>query len=118
MRRVQDDKSAETAVAAERLISWECEARGITRRMARVIVAREAGIAPGSIENLLAGRLKVVEKIAGRLNALLVARIERQIGELEHELALARLAARRRHPVDIGRAEAALREARAALGRE
>lgn len=121
MRQLGDDKFAIVDGGVVRvvrtLVAWESEVRGITQKAARQIVAREARVAPGSLERLSAGRLKFTDRIAGRLNELLVKKIERKMAELEHELALARLACRRASPIDVERAEAALEEARRALGK-
>jgi hypothetical protein len=58
------------------------------------------------------------DRIAERLNDLLVRKIELQIRALEHELAIARLAGRRSHPIDYQHAENAIEQARKAFGRE
>lgn len=122
MRQFGDDKfeiaRSGAVQAAKTLIGWEAEQRGITFKDARRIVAREARIAPGSLERLSAGRLKFVDRIAGRLNELLVKKIERKMADLEHELAIARLASRRADPIDFARAEAALAEAARAIGKD
>jgi hypothetical protein len=102
---------------ARRLISWAAEEGRMKRPDARREVARQAGIAPGSLERLQNGRLKFTERIAGRLNDLLARTIERKITSLEHELWLARQANRRIDPTDLDRAAAALVEAKRALGK-
>lgn len=98
------------------MISEESVARGINLPQARRIIAAEAGISPGTIENLERGRLKNVDRIARSLDALLEKKIERRITALQHELALCR-ASRSVVPADLDRAQAALAEARRALGR-
>jgi hypothetical protein len=103
---------------ARRLIDWEVERSGICRRDARRIVAREARIAPGSLERLSAGRLKFPDRIAERLNALLVVKIERKIADLEHQRAIAVATGNRLRPIDLGRLDAALGEARKAIGKD
>jgi hypothetical protein len=75
---------------AERLVGEEMLARRIKRPEARRIVAREAGIAAGSLESLARGRLKFIDRIADKLNALLVRKIEQRIASLEEELAIAK----------------------------
>ena len=102
---------------AERLVGEEMLTRGIKRPEARKIVAREAGIAPGSLENLSRGRLKHHDRITAKLHVLLVRKIEQRIDALQHELFLAREAGRA-DPVDLDRAEAAIQEARKALGKQ
>jgi hypothetical protein len=104
------------AALAKRLINDERVSRGIKLPEAREVIAREAGVSPGSLENLGRGRLKYIDRISGRLNALLVKKIEQRISSLSHELELAR-AAKTSSAADLGRAEAFLAEARKALGK-
>lgn len=101
---------------AERLVSEEMLASRVKRPEARAIVAREAGISPGSLESLSRGRLKFIDRIADKLNGLLVRKIEERIASLQHELEVARLIGDTSE-VDLGRAEAALEEARKAIGK-
>jgi hypothetical protein len=101
---------------ADRLVGEEMLASRVKRPEAREIVAREAGIAPGSLESLGRGRLKNIDRIASKLNALLVRKIEQRISSLEQELAIAK-AIGSAPQVDLERAEAALDEARQALGK-
>ena len=101
---------------AERLVGEEMLASRVKRPEARNIVAREAGISPGSLESLSRGRLKYIDRIADRLNALLIKRIEQRIASLQHELEIAR-ALGDASEADFGRAEAALEEARKAIGK-
>lgn len=101
---------------ARRLIAEEGLVRGVKRPEARRIVAREAGVTPGSLENLERGRLKHADRIAARLHALLASKIEQRIARLQHELFLARETGRVGR-ADLERAEAALETARKALGK-
>lgn len=100
---------------AERLVGEEMLVRRIKRPEARRIIAREAGISPGSLESLARGRLKFIERIADKLNVLLVRKIEQRIAALEQELAIAK-AIGSASQIDLDRAEAAIQEARKALG--
>jgi hypothetical protein len=111
-----DILSAATLTRARRLIRDESAARGINLPEARRIVAGEAGLMPGTLENLERGRIKNIERIARSLDELLEKKIERRIATLQHELELCR-AARSVAPADLDRAEAALAEARRALGK-
>ena len=116
MRRDISDIFALAENTAERLVAWERERHGVGTKEARQNVARQARISPGSLQRLADRRLKFVDRIAGPLNELLIRTIERKITDLEHEL---RLAKSRSSPVvDLARAEAALCEARRALGKE
>ena len=111
-----DILAATTLKRARRLINDERVSRGINLPEARRIVAGEAGLMPGTLENLERGRIKNIERIARSLDDLLEKKIERRIATLQHELALCR-AARIVVPADLDRAEAALAEARRALGK-
>ena len=101
---------------ADRLVGEEMLIRNIKRPEARKIIAREAGISPGSLESLGRGRLKYLDRIADKLNGLLVRKIEQRIVSLEQELRIAK-ALGGSSQIDLGRAEAALEEARKALGK-
>jgi hypothetical protein len=101
---------------AERLVGEEMLAKRVKRPEARQIVAREAGVAAGSLESLARGRLKNIDSLASKLNALLIRKIEQRICSLEQELEIAK-AVGRASAVDIERAESALEEARKALGK-
>ena len=114
-QKFMDGVTMMAASVARRLIAEERLVRGVKRPEARAIIAREAGLAPGSLENLERGRLKYVDRIAPSLHALLVRKIKQRISSLQHELFLAEQAGRVA-PVDLERAEAALDEAQKALG--
>ena len=105
------------AAIAERLVGEEMLSRGVKRPEARQIVAREAGITPGSLENLSRGRLKYVERVSHRLHALLVRKIEQRINVLQHELHVAREVGRI-DSFDLERAETALQEAKVAIRKQ
>ncbi len=102
---------------AERLIAEEARRSAVKRPVARAIVAREAGVSPGSLENLERGRLKFVDRIAGKLNDLLVRKIERSIAELESEIAVIRASPGDARAVDVVGAAAAIEKAKSCLGR-
>lgn len=107
--------SMSLASIADRLVGEEMLTRRVKRPEARKIVAREAGITPGSLESLGRGRLKYTDRIAGKLNGLLIRKIEQRIASLEQELAVAK-AIGRATEADLVRAEAAIHEAKEALG--
>ena len=106
----------EANVLARRLVAFECEA-GSSKNGARLAVARKAGIAPGTIENLLAGRLKKSSGIQGALRELFVRTIERKISDLERWRSAAFASGDRCRPIDFDQLDAALAEARKALGK-
>jgi hypothetical protein len=117
MRREFLEKVAVSlAAAVQRSIHQEMVDRNLKWPEARRIVAREAGVLPGSLENLCRGRLKHVDRIAGKLNEFLIAKIEKRIRSLEQELAVAK-AMGITPKVDLDRAEAAIQTAREALGK-
>jgi hypothetical protein len=101
---------------AERLVGEEMLAKRVKRPEARKIVAREAGVAAGSLESLARGRLKNIDSLAGKLNALRIRKLEEKLASVQHELAIAK-AMGGLSQVDIDRAEAAIAEAFQALGK-
>ena len=107
---------SQVASSAERIIREVMIEQGLKKPDARRVLAREIGVAPGAIERLCNGTLVHFERVADRLNAYMVRRIERQIARLEGELVIARLAARRPDEVDLAKAEAALEDAKRAIG--
>lgn len=108
---------ASVATLADRLVRSEMLLSGSKRGDAEKAVARRAGVAPGTLENLRRGRLKHADWIGGRLWGLFVAQIERQITTLETEVRFARAASVDRSDLDVLGAEAALEKARECLGR-
>jgi hypothetical protein len=59
---------------------------GLTVAAARPIVAREVGVAPGTLENLRKGRLKGLAKhVYDALQAATVRRLQNQLKRLLHE---------------------------------
>jgi hypothetical protein len=110
-----EDKRMSIAVITERIIRETMAERGLKKPDARRVVAKEAGVKPGTLERLGNGSLVHVERITDRINAYVVRRLERKIAESEHDLAIARLTAARADDVGILRAAAALDEAKKAL---
>jgi hypothetical protein len=110
-----EDKRMSIAATAERIIRDTMAERGLKKPDARRVVAKEAGIKPGTLERLGNGSLVHLERITDRINAYVVRRLERKIAQFEHELALARLTADRAAEPDIDRARVALEDAKKAL---
>jgi hypothetical protein len=109
--RVRDGKSMSSVTAtAERLIRETMIEHRVKKPEARNRVAREVGLSPGTLENLARGRLVNVERVSDRINAYLVRALERNIAQLEAELATSRLIARRPDEHSILAAQAALDE--------
>ena len=114
-RKNCEDQRMSIAATAERIVRETMIERGLKKPDARKIVAKEAGIKPGSIERLCNGSLVHIERITGRINAYAVRRLERKIIEINHQLDIARLAAARPDDPGILRAAAALEDAKKAL---
>ncbi len=110
-----EDKRMSIAATAERIIRETMIERGIKKPDARRVVAKEAGVKPGTLERLGNGSLVHVERITDRINAYVVRRLERKIAQAEHELAIARLAADRPDEPRILDAQNALDMAKKAL---
>ncbi len=72
---------------------FAAESGGTAER--RVAVARKARTAPGTIQNIQRGRLKVVERWEANIRAAFIRLLEAEIAKSQHELAVARLAADR-----------------------
>jgi hypothetical protein len=107
----------EIVSVVKRLVSEEQFRSGSPRAIARAAVATQAGLSPGTLENLERGRLKFMDRVAGKLNDFAVRSIERQISSLERELVFLRAEGVGRRLADIDAAEAAIAEARRHLGK-
>ena len=103
------------AIMCERMVSAQMAERRIKRADAEREVSVQAQLAPSAISNFRKRRIKDVEKLGARIEAAFVSFLERQIGRLEHELAIARAT---RREADLGAAEAAILAAKEALQRE
>jgi hypothetical protein len=113
--RNKSEHKMSVASIAERMVRETMAERGLKKPDARAVVAREAGVKPGTIKRLCNGTLVHVERITERLNAYAIRRLQNKIAQTEHELAIARLAADRSDDPDILRAAAALEDAKKAL---
>ena len=107
--------SAVVSRVAQTLTQWEVERSNLKWVAAREAVAKQAGIAPGSLRRLEAGTLKFVDRIGAKLDQLFIRATEWQIASLERELALARARASRECGIDADAVKAALEQARALL---
>lgn len=114
-RQKSEDEHMSIAATAERIIRETMVEHGMKKPDARRLVAREAGIKPGTLERLGNGSLVHIERITDRINAYVVRRLERKIAEFEQELAIARLANSSPDEPGIVRAAAALEDAKKAL---
>lgn len=86
-----EDKVTSVAYMVGRLFA--AESGGTAER--RSAVARKARTAPGTIQNIQRGRLKVVERWEANIRAAFIRLLENEIAKSQHELAVARLAADR-----------------------
>lgn len=102
---------------AEGLIDDERARSRVKRPIAVANVARAAGLQPGTVENLIRGRLKYVERVERAINRLAVVSIERKIASLGNQLAIIRATALDPREPDILGAQAALDAARACIER-
>ena len=107
-----DGPMSDIASTCERLVREAMIEHGVKKPHARQIIARDAQIRPGTLENVSRGRLVNVVGLTDKINAYLIRKIERKISELEHELATRRLIARRPDEANVLRAQAALDEAK------
>ncbi len=110
--------TSSVAAVAKELIEREKIRSGIKLSEARKKIAREAGIKPGSLESLLRGRLKYVDRIASCIHSLRIRKIEQELAALELELEFMRRLGHSDPKINLDRAEAALADARRALGKE
>lgn len=79
-------------------------------------VARAMGVLPGTIENLMRGRLKGLPgRIRDRIHEHQIRWLQSESARVEHELALAAQGLSRAAPADLERAQAALAEAKTFL---
>jgi hypothetical protein len=113
-RNFMDEFSMSALSVARQLIAEERAFRGVKTPEARGIVAREAGLTAGTLENLERGRLVKTDGIAERLNAYWIRKIEQRISSLRHELAVARAAQNVAQP-DLERAQSAIETAQRAI---
>ena len=117
LRNRRDNSSmseTETLDAAARLVWRERYRSHLDLPTAIKTVARRVGIAPGSLENLVRGRAKKVTlSVAEAIRAAVVSDLSAEIERLQHELDIARQSGV--HPVEAGKVEALLAEAKALL---
>lgn len=72
---------------AETLEDHTARREGLTIAEARPIVAREIGVAPGTLQNLRKRRLKsIAGHIYGALQGAMVRKLEAELKRIEHEL--------------------------------
>jgi len=91
-------------------------ARGRTRISARQAIAGKAKISPGTLENLMNGRLKSVAAcVFDRLAAAVTREIRHEIESLEHELEMARASSLRDRDGTISQVVADLEKLRAVI---
>lgn len=95
----------------------EASRSGVTIPVARKIVARRLRVSPGTLENLVRGRLKEIGYLLGeRLKGVVANELCREIARLEDELRVVRAGLSDAGCDEIAAAEHALEEARRLLG--
>lgn len=91
MRHAGEDNFDMSSVTymAERVIEREPTANGLRREQV-IGAARRMGLAPGTIQNLVKGRLKFVERVEARVREAFIRMLEQEIAKATHELEIAR----------------------------
>lgn len=86
-------------------------------REARVIVARDVGAAPGTLENLRNRRLKgIAAHLYDRLRARVLRELEAEMRALSHEIQILKIIGTDPRSSEMEAAEASLADVREALG--
>lgn len=97
---------------ARELEEREAARSGVTKPVARAIVARRLRVVPGTLENIVRGRLKDIgHELAERLRGAIANELLREISRLERELELARACGPGPDRDEIDAAHAALEQA-------
>lgn len=83
------------AATYQRAVAWieddAARRHGMPVKAVRAMVARDMGLAPGTLENVRKGRTKGLRGwIERKIDEALVRALERRIAALSHELALAK----------------------------
>ena len=107
-----------TVAVLKLLTRCEVEKSNLKWPDARASVARQAGLTPGALENLERGRLKFIDRVEAKLDELFLTTAERKIEAIRHEMALARARGETQPEIDVDAFEAAIAQARRALGHE
>lgn len=95
----------------------EAARSGATLREVRPVVARHAGVMPGTLENLRNGRLKsIAAHVYARLRAAVIRELENEVRHLEHELISLRATGADPRENEVAAVVANLAQVRAALG--
>lgn len=104
------------AQIARTLTSWEAESCRLKWPDARESVARKAGIAPSALDRLERGTLKFADRIGRALDELFIRTTERQIADLERQMAMARARRDGQRPIDAVAVQAKIEEIRRLIG--
>lgn len=96
---------------ADRFVREEIHFKRVNKPEAIENVAGDAGLSPGTLQNLFKRRLKHVERITAALERLAVRRLEAQVAEFKKEIGNIRESARPHDPARLADVEAALAEA-------
>ena len=116
MNAATDLKTANTLL--DRLEGIEATRRGVSRRKARSLIARQVQASPGTLENLQRMRLKAVPSwLMSRIRAQLIAALQHQMRQLEHEIHLHLQTGVDPRENDLVAAQARLAEAKALIER-
>lgn len=102
------------AYIADRLVRTEMIESQVKRPEAERAVARRIGLSASTLDELRRGRIKNVDHVGGKIRRAFISFLERQLHQIEAELATARLVER---DVDYSEVEAAIAAAKRALGK-
>ncbi len=125
MRSIREVLSMTSASYVERARSWgrvledrEAARSGVPLRQARPKVARQTGVASGTLANLRNGRLKAIAvHVYDRLRQAVERELVAEMQALEHELQILRQTGADPRGPEIEEVVSHLSAARAALGR-
>lgn len=102
-----------------RLEKKAADRRGCSRQDARLALARDIGIAPGTIENLLRKRIKAIStNVYRRILAAADRELCREAARLQHEREVIAAQAGRLAQIDLGEIDTHMQAIHSALGRE
>ncbi len=124
MRIIRELRFMSSVAYLDRARDWsktledrEAARSGASLREARPVVARQAGVSPGTLENLRNGRLKsIAVHIYERLRGAVIRELEAEVRHLEHELTILRATGLDPRDDEMAQVVADLAKARQALG--
>ena len=110
-------KMSAAATLYRKLEDREAARTHLNRPVVRERLARAIKATPGTLRNLVSGRLKRAEYLEDAIRNAFIRSLENEIQALTHEMEMARLCSDRPDTSAIFAAEAALAEAKRLLGK-